>query len=165
MKRRRHIVGAAADQRGITAVEFVIVAVALFLTLFGVLEVSRAMFARTLLEEGVRRGARMAAVCPVNDAAVARAAAYSGAGTNSTMLSGLTTANFLVQYLDQNGAVVANPGTAASFLTIRFVRVSVQNFTMPLAIPFMSAIFTPTNLSSTLPAESLGVSATAVTAC
>jgi Flp pilus assembly protein TadG len=155
----------AHAQRGITAVEFVIVSVALFLTLFGVLEVSRMMFARTLLEEGVRRGARLAAVCPVNDAGVARAAAYSGAGTNSTMLSDLTTANFLVQYLDQNGAVVANPATPANYVNIRFVRVSVQGYNMPLAIPFMSAIFTPTNLSSTLPAESLGVSSTAVTAC
>ena len=149
--------------RGITTVEFAIVAVALFLTLFGAIGVSRMMFARTLLEEGVRRGARLATVCPLNDPAITRAAAFAGGGGSSPFLYGLSSSNFAVQYLDANGAVMANP--AGTYLNIRYVRVSLQNFTMPLLIPYVSNVFAPTNLSSTLPAESLGVSATAVTAC
>lgn len=148
---------------GITTVEFAIVAVALFVTLFGAIEVSRMMYARTLLEEGTRRGARLAVVCPVNDPAVTQAAAFAAAG--SSLLRGLTPANFRVDYLDASGNPVANPGAVNSFPNIRYVRVSVQNFTMPLAIPFANFIFQTQGIASTFPAESLGVSPEGVTPC
>lgn len=150
-------------QRGVAAVEFAIVGLVFFIIMFGVIEIGRMMFARTLLEEGVRRGARLAVVCPLNDPAILSAAVYGDGGGSSRLLNGLTTANMRVDYLNGAGAVVANP--AGNYLQIRFVRVSVQNFTMPLAIPGLNLIFQPARVDSTLPAESLGVSPTAVTAC
>ena len=44
--------------------------------IFGVIEVARAGFSRAMLEEGVRRAARLATVCPVNDPYVADAARF-----------------------------------------------------------------------------------------
>jgi len=149
-------------QKGTTTVEFAIAGVALFLVLFGAVEMGRMMFARSLLEEGVRRGARLAAVCPLNDPAIATSAAFNTTG-GQTMLPGLTGSNMRVDYLDGAGAVLGNP--AGAYAQIQYVRVTVQNYTMPLMIPFMSLVFQANGLSSTLPRESLGVSPGAVTPC
>jgi Flp pilus assembly protein TadG len=148
-------------QRGTTTVEFAVAGVALFMVLFASVEVARMMYARSLLEEGVRRGARLAAVCPLNDPAIAARATFNTG--NGAILPGLTTANMRVEYLNATGTVLGNPGGAYS--QIQYVRVSVQNYTMPLLIPFMNAVFQANSLSSTLPRESLGVSPGAVTAC
>ena len=54
-------------QRGITTVEFAIVGLLLFTMIFGVIEVARGYYVYTMLGDVARRGARLAAVCPVND--------------------------------------------------------------------------------------------------
>jgi Flp pilus assembly protein TadG len=154
--------GGMRRQSGTTSVEFAIAAVALFTVLFGVVEIGRMMFARTTLEEGVRRAARLAAVCPLNDPAIVRAGMFDS-GSGATLLPDLVAGNFALNYLDANGAVIASP--AASFTQIRFVRVSVQNYSYPLLIPFVNLSFVATGISSTLPAESLGVTTTAVVPC
>ncbi|MEO6186896.1 MAG: TadE family protein [Steroidobacteraceae bacterium] len=149
-------------QAGTTSVEFAIAGVALFVLLFGVVEVGRMMFARTMLEEGVRRAARLATVCPLNDPAIARAGMFDS-GSGGPLLSDLTAGNFNLNYLDASGTVIGNPGVA--FSQIRFVRVGVQNYSFPLLIPFVNLSFVANGISSTLPAESLGVTTTAVVAC
>jgi hypothetical protein len=149
-------------QGGTTTVEFAIVGLALFIVLFGTIEVSRMMVARAMLEESVRRGARLAAVCPVNDPGIQQRAVFPG-GSQTAIVRGLTTNNLQVQYLDAAGNVLANP--AGAFTAIRFVRVTLQGFTLPLFIPLLDVILTPARVSSTLPAESLGVTPTAVTPC
>ena len=53
-------------QRGLTTVEFSIVALLLFVVLFGVFEVARMMWVFNALDEVTRRGARMAAVCQLS---------------------------------------------------------------------------------------------------
>ena len=144
-------------QRGITTVEVAIVGLLAMITLFGVLETGRLLFVFNVLDEATRRGARVAAVCQLNDAAIAEITVFnpSGGGAASSLLAGLTTGNVVVQYLDQGGNILGNP--TGSFGLIRFVRVSITGFTHQVMIPLFAQIFTTPNFATTIPRESLGV--------
>jgi hypothetical protein len=144
-------------QQGMTMVEVAIVGLVAMMTLFGVLEIARVFFVFNALDEATRRGARVAAVCQVNDAAIAEITVFnpSGGGPNSSMLPGLTTGNVVVEYLDQNGIALADP--IASYGLIRYVRVRIANFVHQLFIPLFVRNFTTPEFATTLPAESLGV--------
>jgi Flp pilus assembly protein TadG len=142
--------------RGVATVEFAIVGAVLMMVIFGCLEFGRATYTFAALNEGARRAARLAAVCPINDPVILPAVNFLG--TN-----GYSTAN--VTYLDANGAPLG--GTPASS-AVYYVQVNVIG-SLPLAIPFLSAILSPT-FTVTLPAESLGITIAAdgsgvVTAC
>jgi len=150
-------------QHGLSTVEFAIVAVVLFMMIFGVIEVGRAFFVASALDEATRRGARMAAVCPVNDPAIAQAAAFDNA-----LIPGLDTTDIVVEYLDESAGVVPNPTDPAGFITIRFVRVRVVGFQHQMFIPVVTALsqFTMPEYATMLPRESLGIPRTGVvTAC
>jgi len=150
-------------QRGLSVVEFAIVASVLFILIFSVIEVSRAFFVASALDEATRRGARMAVVCPVNDPAIAQAAAF-----DNSVIPDLDTTDIVVQYLDNNNGVVGNPGDPNGFRQIRFVRVSVVNYGHQMFIPFATALapFTMPSFATVLPRESLGIPrAGAITAC
>ena len=150
-------------QQGLSTVEFAIVAVVLFMMIFGVIEVGRAFFVASALDEATRRGARMAAVCPINDPAIAQAAAF-----NNALIFGLDAGDIVVEYLDENANVVLNPTVAAGFITIRFVRVRVVGFQHQMLIPLVTALsqFTMPEYATIIPRESLGIPRTGVvTAC
>jgi Flp pilus assembly protein TadG len=144
-------------QRGTTTVEFAIIGTVLMVVVFSVIEFGRAMFVINMLTEATRRGARMAAVCPVGDPKPAQVAVFANGGANSSIVAGLTTANVQVQYLDTNGAVIASPGTVAGFNLIRYVRVSIVGFTQTLLIPLHITAVPLSGFATTLPRESLGV--------
>ena len=144
-------------QRGTTTVEFAIIGTVLMVVVFGVIEFGRALFVINMLTEATRRGARMAAVCPVGDPKPAQVAVFANGGTNSSLVAGLTTANVQIQYLDTSGAVIASPGTAAGFNSIRYVRVRIVGFTQTLLIPLHITAVPLSGFSTTLPRESLGV--------
>jgi hypothetical protein len=146
-------------QRGTTTVEFAIVGSVAILVLLTVIEFSRLLFVVNALGEASRRGARMAAVCPINDPAIARTAVFSrsGGSTNSPVIRNLTTGNIQIEYLDRNGAAVGDPASNAGFLDIRYVRVSIQNFQHQLVLPLPLGPITLPTLPATLPRESLGV--------
>lgn len=141
-------------QKGLAVVEFSIVALVLFMMIFGVIEVGRAFFVSAALDEATRRGARMAAVCWINDPAILETAAFDGA-----VVPALDAGDFSLDYLDQDGNPVANPGEAAGFNLIRYVRVSVVGFQHRLFVPLPSplASFTMPAYETVLPRESLGV--------
>lgn len=143
-------------QRGMTTVEFSIVGIVLFLVLFGVIEFGRAMYVVNVLSEATRRGARLAAVCPVNDPYPAQGAVfnYSG-GSASAVVPGLSTSNVVIEYLDSNGNVINDPVT--NFDEITYVRARIVNFSMPLIIPFIDPTLSLSGFEATLPRESLGV--------
>lgn len=141
-------------QTGATTVEFAIVAAVMFMLLFGVIEFGRAMFVANALDEGTRRGARMAAVCPVGDPLPARATILAGSDGVSAIARDLTTASVAIAYLDVNGAPVANP--AANLAAIRYVRTSIVNYQQRMLIPFIMPSFMMPSFVATLPAESLG---------
>lgn len=146
------------QQRGITTVEFAIVGAVLFMVLFGVTEIGRAFFVANSLVESTRRGARVAAVCPIGDPRAAQVAIFADADGQSRIAPDLTTTHVVVSYLDQNGAPLANP--AASFTSIQYVRVRIVGYQMQLMIPFINPNVPMPEFAATLPRESLGYSPT-----
>jgi Flp pilus assembly protein TadG len=152
-------------QQGLTTVEFAIVGAVFFVVLFGVIEFGRALFVANVLVEGTRRGARLAAVCPVGSARVAEAAVFANASGDSRFVHNLDTGNVVVAYLNQAGAPVPNPG--ANIASISYVRVSIVDYRQTMLIPFVMPDFLMPSFVATLPAESLGYSPTdqAFSAC
>ena len=132
--------------------EFALVAAVLFTMIFGVIEVARAFFVSSALDEATRRGARMAAVCPINDAAVFQAAAF-----NNALIPDLDAGDITVEYLDNTGAIVGNPADPAGFRQIRYVRVKVVGYQHQMIIPFVSALVGLPEYATVLPRESLGI--------
>jgi hypothetical protein len=146
-------------QRGTTTVEFAIVGSLAILVLLTVIEFSRLLFVVNALGEGARRGARMAVVCPINDPAIRRVAVFSRAsgGDTSPIVKDLDVADVTVRYLDRYGADIGDPTSAAGFLDIRYVRVSIDNFQHRLVLPLPIGPITLPSNPTTLPRESLGV--------
>jgi Flp pilus assembly protein TadG len=144
--------------RGVVMVEFAIVGAILLTVIFGCLEFGRATYAFAALNEGTRRAARLAAVCPVNDPVIKPAVNFLG-------VYGFDASNVTVNYLDANGVSL---GAAPAASTVYYVKVNVAG-SIPLAIPFLSETLSP-SFTVTLPAESLGVTIAAdgsgvLTAC
>lgn len=136
-------------QRGTTTVEFAIVGMLTLVLLFTVVEFGRILFSLNVLDESARRAARVAAVCPIGDAAIGDAATF-------VSLPNLTLANVVTEYLDENGAPLGDPA-GSDWGLIRYVRVRLVNYAFPIAIPLIAATFAAPEFSSTLPSESLGV--------
>lgn len=151
-------------QFGTTTVEFAIIGMVMMTIVFAVIEIGRALYTINLLTEAARRGARMAAVCPVGDPKPASVAIFDSGNGTSSVVSGLTTANIQIQYLDVNGNVVANPST--NFSSIHYVQSSITGFTLPLFIPVIMPTLNLSGFTATMPRESLGIPrAGTVTAC
>jgi Flp pilus assembly protein TadG len=144
-------------QDGIATVEFAIIGLLVMVVLFGVLETGRLLFVVNTLSEATRRGARVAAVCQVNDPGISEVTIFnaSGGGATSSLLSGLTTADINVEYLNRAGGQVND--LVADYGLIEFVRVQIQGFQHRLIIPLFAGIITLQDFSTTLPRESLGV--------
>lgn len=139
-------------QGGLATVEFAIVGGAALMVLIGCIEMGRIFFVWNSLAESTRRAARLAAVCPVDSAAIKRTAMLSSNpnATSSTALAGLTTANLAVTYYDAAGAVTAVPAN------IRFVSVALTGYTYTLFIPFIAPTINAPPFRTTVPVESLG---------
>lgn len=147
--------------RGTYVVEFAIVGLLVFTLLFGVVEMGRLYFTVNALDEAVRRGTRLAAVCNISDPVVLRRAIFNAAGDagNSQLIGDLATTHLTLSYLDANGALVANPADTVSangFRAIRYVRLNLQNFVFNLFIPGFGVPITLPAFRATLPRESLG---------
>jgi hypothetical protein len=141
-------------QRGLFIVEFAIAASALFIVLYAVIELARVMFIWNTGVEATRRGARVAAVCPIGHPAVADVTVFDDPNApvgTSPILRGLTPADVTVAYLDIDGT----PGETV-FGDIRFVRVAINNYLVDPLIPFVDTTFTLPPFTTTIPSESLG---------
>ena len=136
-------------QRGTTTVEFAIVGAVALGLIFTVIEFGRILFTLNILDEGARRGARVAAVCAIGDAKIAEATAF-------VSLPGISTSNVVTEYLNGNGGVLGDPA-GANRSAIRFVRVRIVNYDFPVALPFIATTFSAPQISAIFPAESLGV--------
>jgi len=135
-------------QSGTTTVEFAIVGLVLAMVVLGVIEFSRIIFTMNALQEGARRGARVAAVCQVGNTTVAETAVL-------LKMPDLSTANVVVEYLDANGAVLGN--AAGAYGSIAYVRVRIVDYSISVWLPFINPTFNVPEFSSTLPRESLGI--------
>lgn len=144
-------------QRGATTVEFAIIGLLAMVVMLSLIEFSRLVFTLNALNEATRRGARMAAVCPLNDPAIAQVAVFNepGSGGASPILNNLTPGNVAVDYLNQAGAPIGAP--AGNFTQIRFVRVRIANLSHRLLIPLFDVTFTLPQYPTILPRESLGI--------
>jgi TadE-like protein len=147
-------------QHGLTTVEFSLIAVVTMMMLFAVIEFGRVFYSFSVLNEGMRRAARLAAVCPI----------YSPEIWNSATLNGQAGlpnfnpfTNVFVEYLDQSGNMVLDP--FGSFGTINYVRVQVINYRLRLSIPFLNVRIRSPSFAVTLPRESLGVTPTNYSFC
>lgn len=142
--------------QGVYVVEFAIIGLLLFTLLFGVLEMGRLYFTVGTLNEVVRRGARLAAVCQINDPVVLRRAIFNAADNSgaSSLIGNLETADLTLTYLDENGAVVTNPNDPANL--IHFVQLSIENFPFTLLIPGVGGAINLPVFRAILPRESLG---------
>jgi len=139
-------------QKGLSSVEFALSAAVFFFMMFGAIEVARAMFTWSALDAMTQRGARIAAVCPLNHASIAQTAIFGG---NGALVPNITTNNIAVRYLTVNG----NP--TATQANTRFVEVSIQNYTHQMLIPstitnFVAPLLTARPFTTLRPAESLG---------
>lgn len=135
------------QQRGTTVVEFAIIGLLIFVVIFASIEFGRAMYTYNLVTEATRRGARVAAICPINHGAVRDAVLFNGSGSAPP---GMDTGNITVEYLTAAG------GTTASYPTIAYVRVGIADYELPLTIPGFDISLTLPPFSTTIPAESLG---------
>lgn len=151
----------AKRMRGVYVVEFAIIGLLLFVLLFGVLEMGRVYFTVNGLDEVVRRGARLAAVCDIRDVRILRRAMFNDindAGASS-LIGYLDSSDLTLVYLDENGAVVASPDdlvNATGFRAIRYVQLRVDNFPYQSFIPGFGGVFTLPVFRATIPRESLG---------
>ena len=154
-------------QNGTSTVEFAIVAAVLFIMIFGVIEIGRGYFVYSMLDEVARRASRLAVVCPVNDPAIRNVTVFNDDTTAgpSALLTGLSTANVTVDYLGAGGNTLScdycncdNTCGDASFVSIKYVQVGINNFQHSLLLPppFNLTLTVPA-FESTLPRESLGV--------
>lgn len=139
----------AMRQKGATTVEFAVVGMLTLVLLFAVVEFGRILFSLNVLDESARRAARVAAVCPIGDSAISNAATF-------VSLPNLSSTNVVVQYLNGNGSLLADPA-GAEYPLIEYVRVRIVNYSFPVALPLIATVFTAPEVSSTLPRESLGV--------
>jgi Flp pilus assembly protein TadG len=144
-------------EKGTVIVEFAIIAVLMFVVLFAVMELARVIWIWNTLDEATRRGARVAAVCPIADELKVRRAtvfADPDSGTTSPIIRGLNTSHVTVSYLKEDGEA------SSGFEDTRYVRVAVNaggsKFTVDPLIPFIDA-WTPPTFETTIPSESLGL--------
>jgi len=144
-------------QRGTTAVEFAIVGGVFFLVLFGVAEIARAIYTWNALTEATRRGARVAAICPLNHAAIARVTVFQAgdSGVPQAVLPGLSPANVDLAYLDADGQPIADP--FGNFGLIRYVRVGITGYQHNFVVSMIGGSIDAPQFYSTLPRESLGI--------
>lgn len=152
------------QQRGIHVVEFAIVGLVFFIVLFMLIEFGRVLFVWNVLDEITRRGARLAAICPIDGAANSSAPGIFVRSTMGSNPLNVAAGEFIIEYLDSNSDVVADP--AANFGAIIFVRARIEGYQLQTVFP-MPVFMNAPAFETTLPAESLGVSPlnTGVTTC
>lgn len=150
-------------QQGAYLVEFVLSYAIFMFLVFGCIEVARMMYTWSALTYVTQRGARVAAVCPVNDQNIAQIAVFgTGSNSNSQIIPGVNSGHIAVAYQDTNGSATSN------YADIRYVTVSIENYSHQMLIPdlltnFVSPDVLSPSFSTTLPAESLGFNPDAAT--
>lgn len=154
-------------QKGAALVEFALIALLFFMMLFAIIEFARAFFVYNTLVEATRRGARIAAVCPVSTDGIRQVRESTIFDTpedgQNTPILGLTTADVEVSYYDDSMVELASESSPITYIDsndyndVRFVEVSISSNTVhPLFIPGIAASFTLPAVRTLLPSESLG---------
>lgn len=147
-------------QKGLVMVEFSIIGLLFFVLLFSVFEISRLLFVWNAVADAARLGARAASVCVIDSNDIANIALSNPNNAGNAFLPGdLDASNIQVRYLNENGGLVANPDPTneATFMQIRYVEVSIVNYTHNLLIPVLGGPITLPPFTTTRPREALGI--------
>jgi Flp pilus assembly protein TadG len=137
------------QQRGVAAVEFALVCGVFFTLLLGVVEMGRLLWTWNAATEATRLGARVAAVCDINEAHIKT--------QMIERLPSLTTSNIIVTYL--------NPPWADNTCTVsscKAVRVSLTGYEYEAIIPFVPLTLNLPAFTTTLRREHMQSSGNAV---
>lgn len=118
----------ARRQRGAIAVEFGLSAFLLLTALIGAMEVGRLLWTWNAAAEATRLGARLAAVCDVNDTDIK-------ARMRERLPSDVTNANIVLSYSNPGGG--AGACNAANCV---FVQVELQNYSHEMLVPLPTAL-------------------------
>ena len=149
-----------SGQKGMVMVEFSIIGLLFFVLMFSVFEISRLLFVWNAVADAARLGARAASVCIINSEDIANITRSNPDNTGNAFLpNDIGADNIQVRYLDENGGPVANPNPndMANFMQIRYVEVSVINYTHNLLIPVLGGPITLPPFTTTRPREALGI--------
>ncbi len=127
-------------QAGALTVELALASIVFLTLVLAVLEFGRVMFLYTNLIEATRYGARVATVCAQADTSVVK-----GKMLKYVSNIGLTAANITISYpLNTCSAVDCDP-----------VTVQINNFSVPLSVPFVNLTFPLPKATTSVPSESL----------
>lgn len=159
MKRHQLKYSGSRKQKGITLVEFSILASVFLLILFAVIEIGIFAFQLQAMNDISRRVARIAAVCPVGTDINIKAL-----GLTEQVPSGMfaanqfSSANLAIDYLNNIGDEVETP--LSNQQNIHFVRVRIVNFNYGFSglLNFLgdNGTLAVPDFQTILPAESLG---------
>ncbi|ROV60107.1 pilus assembly protein [Vibrio ponticus] len=155
-----------AKQKGVTQVEFVIIATSVLLLLFAILEFAAYFYSTQMVNEVTRRAARLATVCHISD----RDDIPQLNSLSALYPSGFAAENVEITYLDSSGSEVDVSGflsippadTAtlqAQFDQVRYVRARAINYNYDFIVlsTLLSIAGSTPSFETILPAESLGI--------
>ena len=145
------------NHQGITIIEFTIVANAMFLMLFGIMEMGKFMFSLEMLNEITRKAARLATVCFIVDGSTIKTTGFGS--TFKAPLVDLESLVLEINYLDESGSVVGSPTSEAGFSSIRYAQAEISGFSYSFSMlnGLLGNVTNIEGFKTTLPAESLGV--------
>ena len=134
-------------QRGVYAVEFVLVAGFLFLLLFALMEVGKIMYFFNTANESTRRAARLAAVCNhVNHPVYGAAAKKAIENTVTSRLPFATAANVSIQYCDKADCVCDEAD--CQLITVSLIDAIYTSSIVPISVKMPA-------FATTIPRESM----------
>ncbi len=133
-------------------VEFAVLAPLLLLLIFGIIEMSRAMFAYTSVWSAAREGARFATTVEADN--YLNCAGIEAAAVGRIVISDVTPANIDITYLDSGGTVIADcqggtPPTSSNVTSGSTVEVAVTGVTFDAVAPFVDIFLDGLTLDST----------------
>ncbi|WP_047048593.1 TadE/TadG family type IV pilus assembly protein [Vibrio mexicanus] len=144
-------------QKGLSTIEFTLVATSLLLLMLAVFEFGRYVYSMQVINEITRVAARLGVVCYVTDQDdIANLAIPDFAPPN------FDSSNISIQYLDGSGSQITGTLTDSDvFPTIRYVRASVVDYDYQFSglMSFLgeSGVLSVPVFETTLPVESLGI--------
>lgn len=169
------------SQRGAALPEFALIGLLFFTLLFSAIEVGRWLFTWNTLVEATRRGARIAAVCPLFDDYIKIATVFGTpsqsrpiADQNSPVVRGLNSSQVTIAYYSVDDATnttkyvdltTANANIAKIKLVEVGLTLNANNWNYRFIAPIVgdilgdsnnNHILFPPSVSTTLPIESLG---------
>lgn len=153
-------------QRGVTQVEFILIAATVLLVLFSILEFAAYFYSTQMVNEVTRRAARLATVCYIAD----RDDIPQLESLTDLYPAGFTADNLEISYLDSVGGEVDVSGFMSvppadlatlnqQFGQIRYVRARSVDYTYNFVVLslLIDLIGNTPSFETILPAESLGV--------